>query len=370
MATKTRPPSPPNPQRKRTTFRPKATASSRESASQSVWKTVSKRTQRPPIPPRSKRALKGRSSGATTSAPIVVPPRVKAKDKSKSSMPRDEVALTPRSSVRRATKHGVKKKVPKGSVQGNIDSKDSEGVKRKIPPPPALPKRARRSLASKAEKPVESPPDGSRAYLKPTPKVKAAAASEGTSTLLKKKRGSTSKKAAQVSDMSAVKIEADYDPIQDWDGSQDPGVAELDATETQPDSQSEEDQESDQQEPDHDKPLERLQAVKSALQSHRKQMSNTNESANLREQESRVSDTSAPSAGGSRPARDKTIAVLALDTVSQQPLVYIDQLKSGRLPGHTVFMHGNRRAIELKILLHRQQHHLRIYQDRIEVVIT
>ena len=48
---------------------------------------------------------------------------------------------------------------------------------------------------------------------KPTPKVKAVAASEGTSTPLKKKRGSTSKKAAQVSDMSAVKIEADYDPI-------------------------------------------------------------------------------------------------------------------------------------------------------------
>ena len=80
VATETRPPSPPNPQRKRTTFRPKATTSGRESAVQSLWKTVSRRTQRPPTPPRSKRALKSRSSGAATSTPVVVPPRDQAKD--------------------------------------------------------------------------------------------------------------------------------------------------------------------------------------------------------------------------------------------------------------------------------------------------
>ena len=69
----------------------------------------------------------------------------------------------------------------------------------------------------------------------------------------------------------------------------------------------------------------------------------------------------------SSPANEKIIAFVALRSISQQLLMHTDRLKSGRLPGNTVIIHGNRRAIELKILLHRQEHYLRIYQDGIEV---
>ena len=63
----------------------KATASSRHGATQAAWDTVSRRTRRPPTPPRSNRTRRDHSNCAVDSAPVVVPPRSKRASKGRGS---------------------------------------------------------------------------------------------------------------------------------------------------------------------------------------------------------------------------------------------------------------------------------------------
>ena len=109
-----------------------------------------------------------------------------------------------------------------------------------------------------------------------------------------------------------MKTEVDYDPIQDYDGSQDPGEAELDVARAIPDSPSEDGQEADQKESGQEDALERFETVKSALQSHLKRVNDTSASANLREEGDQVSATPIPPVGGGSPIKEKIVAFLAL----------------------------------------------------------
>ena len=60
-------------------------------------------------------------------------------------------------------------------------------------------------------------------------------------------------------------------------------------------------------------------------------------------------------------------AILKLSSPCQGLLVFEDTLGSSRLPGNRVIIHGNRHAIELKILMHRQGHRLHLIQRDKEV---
>ena len=100
----------------------------------------------------------------------------------------------------------------------------------------------------RSSKKKESVPDISRIYLKTTPKVKASVTNEEAAPPQKRKKGKASSKVAPDIGSSIMKVEIDYDPIQDYGGSEDPGVAELDDIRTISDSLSEDGQESDQQE--------------------------------------------------------------------------------------------------------------------------
>ena len=62
-----------------------------------------------------------------------------------------------------------------------------------------------------------------------------------------------------------MKIEIEYDPIQDYDGSQDPGEAEIDGARIISDSLSEDGQESDQKESEQEDILERFEIIQSPL---------------------------------------------------------------------------------------------------------
>ena len=79
---------------------------------------------------------------------------------------------------------------------------------------------------------------------------------------------------------------------------------------------------------------------------------------------------------GSQPARAHgdisrlkgiLVAVLKLGSPRQGLVVFEDTMKSNRLPGNKVIIHGGRHAIELKILLHRQGQRLHLIQKDKEV---
>ena len=61
-------------------------------------------------------------------------------------------------------------------------------------------------------------------------------------------------------------------------------------------------------------------------------------------------------------------AFLTLTSTCQRLLIYQDQHNSGRLPGNMVMVHGERCAIELKILMRRPGHSIRIYQNDLEIL--
>ena len=67
--------------------------------------------------------------------------------------------------------------------------------------------------------------------------------------------------------------------------------------------------------------------------------------------------------------QETLVAILKLGSPCQGLLVLEDRLQSNRFPGDKVIVHGNRHAIELKILMHRQghSHKLRLVQGDKEV---
>ena len=151
----------------------------------------------PPTPPRSNRTRRDHTSSAVNSASVVEPPRSKRASKGRSSTEAEPPSVkTPSTELEeskpsiisepdasmskrersKALKTNAKEKNPKGSVRRSLQQKEEKSAKRTIPQPPAPPKRRRRTQSEKPEGVKESAPEQPKAYLAPTPKVKAAAA--------------------------------------------------------------------------------------------------------------------------------------------------------------------------------------------------
>ena len=65
--------------------------------------------------------------------------------------------------------------------------------------------------------------------------------------------------------------------------------------------------------------------------------------------------------------QEKLVAILKLGSPCQGMIVHEDKLQSNRLPGNMVIIHGDRNAIELKILMHRQGYEIRLFQREKEI---
>ena len=151
---------------------------------------------------------------------------------------------------KKATKTKLDRKNPKGSIKRSLEPEEKEPTKRKTPQPPAPPKRRKRSQPEKPENPKEPSSGHPRAYLSPTPKVKASTSKEEAETPTKRKRVKASRKAALVEELPVAKSEPDYEPTEKPQGSKPAGVSEVVPAPATPDSSEDSSSDAKQHEPE------------------------------------------------------------------------------------------------------------------------
>ena len=210
--------------------------------------------------------------------------------------------------------------------------------------------------------PVEPPPR----YLQPTPKVRATSTEVREKTSKRPRESRAGNKDLSSEEVEPAESEHDHNPLEEEaDYVANPEKVRAEASAESYESEEEESQESDQEVTDEKlttqfnrlrtsaKPKEAPPAVSVKKADHRPKVDET----------------------GSRPVRPHgdisrlkgiLFAILQLSSPCQGLLTFEDTLGSNRLPGNKLIIQGCR-AIELKILMHRQGHRLHLIQRDEEV---
>ena len=227
-------------------------------------------------------------------------------------------------------------------------------------------KRSRKASAKKAKEvaePVETPPK----YLQPTPKLKASSADTKDKAPKRRRKSKAGNKGLPSAEFKPVKSELDYNPLEE----EADYVANAKKVKAEASPESPESEEEDSQEPEQEvteeKLTEQFNRLKASVKPEEKPSAAAVKRAGRLADVEETGNQPVRSHGNIGRLQETLVAILKLGSPCQGLPVLEDRLQSNRLPGDKVIIHGNRHAIELKILMHRQGHKLRLLQGDEEV---
>ena len=317
--------------------------------------------KRPPTPPRVKRVRPVTSSSVRGSPPKVVPPPKREPKR------RKEPHAVPVAAKIEGTspKAEVKQVIPRRSV-GRSKQLILASKKRKAAKASTFSKKSCKAAAKKVKEEVAEPVEAPPKYLKPTPKVRASSANIKEKAPKRRRKSKAGNEDLSSAEVEPVKSELDCSPLEEKAdyGANAKGVK----AEAPPESsESEDDSQESEQEVTDERLTAQFNRLKASVKPKEKPPAGAVNTAGPPTDVEETGNQPVKPHGNIGRHQENLVAILKLGSPCQGLSVLEDRLQSNRLPGDRVIIHGNRHAIELKILMHRQGHKLRLVQGDKEV---